>query len=157
MRERLDPLYRATEYRVLAGSQLISLVIDRQDPRNETALAESSGDYRQWAIITPCNPASVALCQQENAALLENFHHWLRHKSYRWLPSLNHDPDGHWPDEPGALIFDIERNDAEALGRQFGQNAIVHALRGHAPQLVWLRKNKNATGQTGLTGKNFSW
>jgi hypothetical protein len=52
--------------------------------------------------------------------------------------SLNRDPSGRWPDEPGLLLCDPPPGFAEELGRRFGQNAILAARLGEAPQLIWL-------------------
>ncbi|HXG27462.1 MAG TPA: DUF3293 domain-containing protein [Nevskiales bacterium] len=134
----LEAHYRRTEYCVQAGARRLVFSIDRHDAGAEVALTAETGDFRQWAIVTPCNPASVALCAEENAARLENFRRWLETSPYRWLDSRNRDPDGVWPDEPGALILDIPLAAAEALGRQYGQNAIVHARYGEPPRLLWL-------------------
>jgi hypothetical protein len=91
-----------------------------------------------WAIITPCNPRSIALCEQENAARLENFHHLLHESGHEWAECIAHDPDGKWPDERGALIFGISQESACNLGRRFDQNAILFGRRGEVPELVWL-------------------
>jgi hypothetical protein len=38
-----------------------------------------------------------------------------------------------------VLVLGIAREDAEALGRRFGQNAILYLEKGRAPELVLLR------------------
>jgi hypothetical protein len=134
----LETHYRRAEYCVQIGARPWVFTPRRYEPAAETALIAHAGEFRHWAIVTPCNPASAALCAQENAARLENFRHWLQASPYRWLDSRNRDPDGAWPDEPGALILDIPLAEAETIGRHFGQNAIVYGQRNSAPELVWL-------------------
>ena len=48
------------------------------------------------------------------------------------------DPEGEWPHEPSFLVVGISRAEAEALGRRFGQLAIVYARKGEPPELVEL-------------------
>lgn len=135
----LDQAYRKTLYRVQTRSLQISFRIGQYDLQTETQLIQCCGSFRQWAIITPCNPVSVALCEQENIARLENLHRWLIDSDYRWLASNNHDPAGAWPDEPGALILDIPLAEAQKLGHCLNQNALVFAQLGSAPELIWLQ------------------
>jgi hypothetical protein len=140
--QRLEAQYRKTEYRVQAGARWLCFHVGCYDVQAEASLVQAAGEYGSWAIVTPCNPRSAALCAHENAARLENFQRCLNGLGYRWLPSLNRDPAGSWPDEPGALVLDIVRAEAKALGRQFEQSAIVICLTGQAPQLAWLPKTR---------------
>ncbi len=144
----LEAHYRQTEYCIHAGVHRLVFRIDRYDRETETGLIAQAGMFRQWAILTPCNPASVALCAGENAARLENFRRWLKTAAYRWLDSCNRDPAGAWPDEPGAVILDIPLAEAEALGRHYGQNAIVYGQRGCAPELVWCVRSPGPQPET---------
>ncbi|MDP1559093.1 MAG: DUF3293 domain-containing protein [Nitrosomonas sp.] len=41
------------------------------------------------------------------------------------MDGISSDPLGRWPAEKGFLAFGINLKAAEALGKQFGQNAIV--------------------------------
>jgi hypothetical protein len=134
----LEQAYRQAHYRVQAGTSRLTFRIDQYDPRMESLLAQYSGEFRDWVILTPCNPRSAALCEHENRARLDNLRIKLAALPYRWLASSNHDPAGSWPDEPGALILDMPIADACVLGMEFDQNAFVHASRGRAPQLHWL-------------------
>lgn len=135
----LEQAYLKTHYRVQAGRFELCFRIGQYDAQAEAQLAECCGHFRQWAILTPCNPASVALCEPENAARAENLRRWLSSEGYRWLPSNNHDPALAWPDEPGALILDIPLPEARRLGCTQGQNALVYAQRCNPPELIWLR------------------
>ncbi|WP_366946425.1 hypothetical protein [Nevskia sp.] len=49
------------------------------------------------------------------------------------------DPACVWPAEVGVLLCDPQPGFAEALGREFRQNAIVGAVLGAPPELRWLR------------------
>ena len=137
-RAELERLYSDAEYRVLLSSGPAYFHVDRYDPDQESRLLEQHGDFSSFVILTPFNPWSVALCEQENLARLENFRRELHEMSCAWLPSVNHDPAQCWPDEPGALIFDLPWQRVEALGRHWQQNAVVRAKKGFGPALVWL-------------------
>lgn len=134
----LEAHYREADYCVTADSRTLIFRISRHDPASERRLRDAMGRYDRWTVVTPCNPGSVALCEHENAARLENFHHELDADVRRWLRSLSRDPAGVWPDEPGAMILDLPLPEAEALGRRYGQNAIVYCATGNAPELIWL-------------------
>jgi hypothetical protein len=61
----------------------------------------------------------------------------LKRSRYRYLPAVNHDPSGCWPDESGVLLCDPPYGFAASLGRLFGQNAYVAGRIGKAPELKW--------------------
>lgn len=135
---QLKAAYANTRYQVQAGPHTLYFRIGCHDAAQDALLTSSLGTWRNWAIITPCNPASVALCAHENEARLEHFRQQLVSLGYRWLPSLNRDPDSAWPDEAGALVLDISLPAAQALGREYDQYAIVFAQNHKAPRLIWL-------------------
>lgn len=134
----LEQAYRDALYSVQAGVHRPCFRIGLYNAQAEAQLSRAAGPFQAWAIITPCNPGSVALCAHENAARLENLRHWLAQQGYRWLDSSNHDAHGPWPDEPGMLVLDIPLTVAISLGRELGQLALVVARRGAAPELVWV-------------------
>lgn len=136
-RAALERLYRAAEYRVILPSGSLRFRVGRHDPQAESRL-RALAEYSSWTIITPVNPRSASLCEQENLARLENFRRELLDQGRRWLPSTSADPAQRWPDEPGALIFDLSPEQARALGHAWQQNAVVRAAIGCAPELIWL-------------------
>src|SRR6266849_659944 len=69
-----------------------------------------------------------------NAALVET----QTKAGYRCFEGEGRDPPRRWKPERSALVVGISRPDAEAVGRAFGQNAIVFVERGRAPELVVL-------------------
>jgi putative PIN family toxin of toxin-antitoxin system len=58
--------------------------------------------------------------------------------SWPWLEGEGRDPEGRWVAEPSLLVLGIAREEAQALGRQLEQNAIVFVEKGRAPELVLL-------------------
>jgi len=62
--------------------------------------------------------------------------------NYSRFPGEGRDPNGRWEPEPSVLVPGIARETAEALGRRFGQNAIVYVASGFPAELVFLGKRR---------------
>jgi len=91
------------------------------------------------AFITAWNPGSLPRASAENQAAAEALEGLVDAAGYPRYRGEGRDPEGGHPPEPSLLILGIYRENAEALGRLFGQNAIVFIERGGAPQLVFLK------------------
>ena len=90
------------------------------------------------AFITACNPGSRRRAAAENAAAAEALEGLVDAAGYPRYRAEGRDPEGRLPPEPGLLVLGIHRENAEALGRLFGQNAVVFVERGRAPELLFL-------------------
>ena len=110
--------YRASEYRVFAQPELV------------LRIGEPSA-----AFLTAANPHSERRPAAENLAALERLAQDA--SAWRILRGEGRSADGRWR-EPSLLVLGIEREHARALGRRYGQNAIVFVERGAAPELVLL-------------------
>jgi hypothetical protein len=133
-----DAAYRRAEYRVALPQGELVLKVDRHDAADERRLRDEAAVQGRWAIVTPCNPDSQLLSTEENAGLLAQLAEIVEGLSLACISSVNRDPSGQWPDEPGILLCDPPPGFAEELGRHFRQNAILAGKLGEAPQLVWL-------------------
>jgi putative PIN family toxin of toxin-antitoxin system len=89
------------------------------------------------AFVTAANPRGEPQSQAANERAMTALRDSLK---WPWLAGEGRDPQGRWSAEPSVLVLGIERAHAEALGRRFGQNAIVFVEKGGAPELVLLRK-----------------
>ncbi len=138
VRASLEAAYRGTDYCVQLPAGELRLKVDRQQEDEERRLREEAGVESHWAIVTPCNPVSQALSTQANQERLDRLAASLEAQSIRHIASVNRDPQGKWPDEPGFLLCDPLPGLAEQLGRRFQQNAILTGKLGEAPQLLWL-------------------
>lgn len=133
-----EAAYRQAEYRVeLPGGELV-LKVGAHDATGDRRLREEAGVQSHWAIVTPCNPDSRRLPDEDNARRLARLAAMVADRHLRGVGSVNRDPAGQWPDEPGVLLCDPPPGCAEELGRHFRQNAILAAALGEAPRLVWL-------------------
>ncbi len=92
----------------------------------------------EWAFVTACNPRSTRLDAAGNADRMARLDAVLRDRGLAWLAGSGQGAAGDWPAEPSRLVLGIGEADAVALGRLFGQNAILAGGRGQAARLVWV-------------------
>src|SRR3954462_11670481 len=132
--ELLDA-YRNADYVVFADPQVV-LRIGENNPQVD-ALISAEG-AKTAAFVTAANPRGEQRSDIENGvanAALQNF---VAAAGYPHFWGEGRDPFGSWA-EPSFLVIGIYRNNAEALGQLFEQNAIVFCEVGRAPELVVLR------------------
>ena len=131
----LEAAYRATEYRVFAEIPF-SLRIDRLEPALAALFARTG--VTRAAYITACNPGSRMLPDAANLDRMQALRADLKAAACRFLEGAAIDPVGNWPDEPSLLVLGIEADAARAIGRQFGQNALLLIGADTTPRLDWL-------------------
>ena len=90
----------------------------------------------RWAFITAWNPASVPLGRAENERRQQRLRLELAKGGYRFLPGEGRGDDPSWEPEDSLLVLRISEGKAVALGRQFGQLAVVVGRRGESARLV---------------------
>ena len=124
--------YRASEYRVSVQPELVLRIGEPSAALD--ALLEASAAAGA-AFLTAANPHSEPRPAAENRAALER----LAQDVSAWQVRLGEgrSADGRWR-EPSLLVIGIDREQAQALGRRYGQNAIVFIDKGAAPELVLL-------------------
>jgi uncharacterized protein DUF3293 len=127
--------YAKALYVVFGKPELVIRIGERNADLEELLEAEGAATA---AFITAYNPggqlASAWKNEVANAALVES----QTKAGYRCFEGEGRDPEKRWKPERSALVVGIARADAEAVGRAFGQNAIVFVERGRAPELVVL-------------------
>ena len=127
--------YKKALYVVFGKPELVIRIGERNADLDELLEAEGAATA---AFVTAANPGGVATSAWKNeianAALVES----LTKAGYRCFEGEGRDPEKRWKPERSALIVGIPRADAEAVGRAFGQNAIVFVERGRAPELMLL-------------------
>ena len=97
---------------------------------------------KSWAFITPYNPESQILSDQENEARFELLKEEV--KDYTVFEGEGVGADVSWPAEKSLLILGIDRSEAERIGKHFKQNAIVFgAILGLAELIVLNERLKN--------------
>ncbi len=134
----IDPALRAawlrTEYRVQMRDDSLLLRIDRHN----AALADLMRRHAVAcaAYISADNPRSQIVPDRDNRAARQRLSTRLRAGGWRWLPGLGIDPNGAHPGEHSVLVLGIAEADALAIGREFGQDAILLVAGDAVPRLA---------------------
>lgn len=132
--KELIEAYEAADYVVFEEPELVLKI--GEPSRRLDALLEQEG-AGSAAFVTAANPRSEKKSPKENAEALEALDQLIRAAGYPWRKAEGREPDGGWV-EPSRLVLGIYRDNAEALGRLFGQNAIMFVEKGKAPELLVL-------------------
>ena len=128
--------YRDADYAVRVGNAELLLHVGKPSAALDRLLAEHRATGA--AFLTAANPHSERRSPEENRAAAAELERALADVNYSRFPAEGRDPSGRWPNEPGVLVLGIPRAAAEALGRQFGQNAILYFETGAPGELVLL-------------------
>lgn len=134
MNKDLLEAYRDADYVVFTDPDLV-LRVGEPSPRLD-ALMESHG-AASAAFVTAANPGSRPRGAAENAEAMQALDELLAAAGYPRYPGEGRNADGSWR-EPSVLAVGIYRANAEALGRLFGQSAVVFIEKGRAPELLLL-------------------
>ena len=129
--------YQRTDYAIFEVDAETVVHIGRPDPAIDGLLKRHGAE--RGTIITAWNPESVILSDAENAARETELWNWIGENRLFALAAEGRDPTGAWQPEQSCLILDIAADAVAVLGRQYGQNAIVHLRLGVAPELELLR------------------
>lgn len=127
----LEAAYGATTYRILFPEGWLNLRVGKVVP-------EGMGLF-PWMVITACNPASRILSDMENNGRNQALAGRLQALGLPFQPAENVADGAAWPVEPGFWVGGpgLDREVARALGREFGQHAVLWSEGGEAPQLLW--------------------
>ena len=129
--------YRAADYRAGAGSAVVMLRIDQYSESLSQLLAASG---QQCAVfITACNPHSQPQSLAVNRAAQTRLRDELNCLTDQVIEGTSSDPAGTWPPEQSLLALGVDLDKSKALGRRFGQNAVVWAGADAIPRLILLR------------------
>lgn len=129
--------FRATEYRVAGTPGKLVLRVDRFEP-GLAALMRRNG-CASVAYLTACNPRSRLRDEDWNRRAQARLKARLDAARWPWLDGLGIAPGGDHPGEASVLVLGIDQAQAEALGHEFEQDAIVVAGPEATPRLVLLR------------------
>jgi hypothetical protein len=125
--------YRRTRYQAQTPGGRIVLRHGEHSPALDRLLDAGSPG---WAFITAWNPGSnPRLSLDENRRRQKDLEAALS-QHYRIFGGEGVGDDGRWPAEESVLVLGISREEALAIGRQFGQFAIVAGRRGEPAEVV---------------------
>jgi hypothetical protein len=125
--------YRKTRYEAQTPGGKIVLRHGAHSPELDRIL---DARFPGWAFITAWNPGSnPRLSIDENRRRQKELEAALSPR-YRTFPGKGVGDDGRWPAEESVLVLGISRGEALAVGRQFGQLAIVAGRLGEPAVVV---------------------
>jgi hypothetical protein len=127
--------YRDADYVVFAEPELV-LRIGEPSPRLDALLEEHGAACA--AFVTAANPGSEPRSPAQNAEAMGALEGILAAAGYPRYAGEGRNAEGTWR-EPSVLALGIYRANAEALGRLFGQHAVVFIEKGRAPELLLLQ------------------
>jgi hypothetical protein len=130
--EALTATYTPTEYRV-SDSPVGPLVIRVGEGNDLLGRLLVMNSATRWAYITACNPRSAIVPDDENRLRPEALRERLA--SFTTDRGEGIGADGH-PPEASLLVLNIEETEAEVIGAEFGQNAVVVGQLGAAARLL---------------------
>lgn len=126
----IDPLptslwttYQRTELSASVDGVEIRLRPGATHPSLDDALQRRK--VTTWAYITAWNPGSRQLARQENDARHEQLKNDLAARGFEAFEGEGFPMKLAWPPERCLLVFGISVQEAIAIGRRYGQNAIV--------------------------------
>jgi len=131
----LEAAYRAADYRVDGPHG--SFVLRIGEPCADADRLLATHGQTEWAYVTACNPRSVCLPDEENAPRTAELEVALRDGGWPHHRGISVGRNGGWA-EASFLVLGIPEGEAVALGRRFGQNAIVAGRAGEPARLVWV-------------------
>jgi hypothetical protein len=126
--------YEKTRFCVDDGPRRVCFRAGARSAKLEALLVRHRA--RDWAFVTAWNPASVELSRAENDMRQRDLQRKLTAAGLRWLPGEGIGDDPSSAPEECLLVLNISRGKAVALGRAFGQLAIVAGRRGGPAHLV---------------------
>ena len=134
MNKELIEQYRDSDYVVLTKPELV-LRVGEPSERLDRLLEEHGAESA--VFVTAANPRSEKKSAAENAEAMGALEGILAAAGYPRYPGEGRNEERTWR-EPSVLAVGIYRENAEALGRLFGQNAVVFIEVGKAPELLLL-------------------
>lgn len=146
--------YRSTDYRIESGvgSGCDAIILHVDLHSEPLAQLFAASGHRCAAFITACNPFSLPQNPEANLAACARLRHRLdrqlrRHATQATQPAQAHqiiegmscDSSGAWAAEKSFLALGLDLEASRAIGREFGQNAIIWSGPDAVPRLILLR------------------
>lgn len=125
--KQLRESFLITRFRVYAPDQTLEIPAKGHSPQLAELLKSHNANWA--ALITAWNPQSTPTDEAINIANQQRLIARVS-EEYKYFPADGRAPDGSWPVEPSLFVLGIQPETARALGREFGQCAIlvVHSI-----------------------------
>jgi hypothetical protein len=89
-----------------------------------------------WSFITAYNPHSEVLTKHENEKRSDELRRSVEDIGLSYVKGIGIGEDPSWEPEKSIFIKDISIEDAQMLGKKFGQNAIVYGKISEKAELI---------------------
>ena len=119
----LANLYRATTFRVESPGGIIDIRVGEKHPRIDALLLRHSAT--EWAYITAWNPRSQLVSHLQNATAQLAMVQLLHNRNLDFYEGDGIPDSGDWTPERSVWVAGLTRQNAAAVGSQFGQTAVV--------------------------------
>lgn len=106
-----------------ASDKSYIIKLDEANPEIDELLG--SNGAKSWSFITPFNPYSKELSDEENSIRLTEFKQLLDTDGYKYLLGQGSDAIGLWKPEISLFILDVNKQTAIKYGARYEQNAIL--------------------------------
>ncbi len=126
--------YQATTFVAEIDGVVVRIRPGQPHPDLDHILASLS--LGQWAFITAWNPRSQLLSPVENDRRHEELRAAVAEFGYESVEGDGIPAEANWRSERSLLVLGITEDDALALGRRFGQYAIVVGEHGRSARLL---------------------
>jgi len=131
---RLLTAYTAADYAVQAPRPFTLHVAEAS-----AALSALQRQFRvaSSVVVTACNPRGERRDAQPNALAHQHLLRTVTGQGWMYVPAINRDPRGEWPEEPALLILGPDETQSRELGRSFRQAAVLFSAADGVPRLLW--------------------
>jgi hypothetical protein len=85
--------------------------------------AEARKAKGAFVVITPDNPASTLLTEEQNSARRSRFLRQIKKRGIESTPTRARNLEGIWPDELGLALWGLAPSAAQSIARHWGQFA----------------------------------
>ena len=130
--------YRVAHYRVVITNS-ISFILKIKKKSSELLELMQKHNLFTAVYVTAYNSQGKQTEPHINVRAQKALSGDVRRLGLPFLDGFGEDPTGNWKKEPSFLILGISLEDAEALGKKYGQNAIVWMEEDAVPYLIFLR------------------
>ena len=128
--------YRETAYRVEALEPFVLSIDQRSEPLGQLYRTHS---VSSCAFMTAWNPYSESLSAEENSNRQTKLANDVRNLGFELIEGEGKHPNGLWPGEASYLVLGMSLDEAQKLGQQYEQNAILWCDADAIPRLVLLK------------------
>ncbi|MDC1276027.1 DUF3293 domain-containing protein [Flavobacteriaceae bacterium] len=95
-------------------------------------------DYYEYSIITAENPFSNSCSEEINKARNTSLIKLLEKQRFKYFETLGVPADNDWIPENSFLVFNMSKDKAKKLCKEFEQNAFVYGSVDSEVELVWV-------------------